>query len=392
MTGTSIDGDLDVAAVVVRGRGLSMRAEVVAHRAHPLGALAEDLRRAARQEPMPAREFARIARAFGEAHATALGDLCADPLVRARADAVMPDGAALPDLAVLHGQTVFHAPPLTWQLVDPWPTAIRLGCRVRHDLRGANAASGGEAAPITPLADFILFGDDRASRIVLNLGGFVNATFVPRRSDGVDAVRGFDACACNHVLDEVARTRLGAPCDLDGAAAARGRCDEAVASRIADALVPVESGSRARRSLGTGDEAARLVGLAAGLAADDACRTVTEAVAEAVSRALRLHGVAEADEVLVAGGSARHVALREAIARRTGAAVASTAALGVDPQAREAAEMAILGALADDGVRFCLPQVVGAASDALDSALVAPSAARRTSAPGSASAPEIPAL
>jgi hypothetical protein len=37
---------------------------------------------------------------------------------------------------------------------------------------------------------------------------------------------------------------------------------------------------------------------------------------------------------------------------------------------REPAEIAILGALADDGVRFSLPQVTGAASQVPESALL----------------------
>jgi hypothetical protein len=37
---------------------------------------------------------------------------------------------------------------------------------------------------------------------------------------------------------------------------------------------------------------------------------------------------------------------------------------------REAVEIAILGALADDGVRYALPQVTGTASRVMDSAVI----------------------
>jgi hypothetical protein len=37
---------------------------------------------------------------------------------------------------------------------------------------------------------------------------------------------------------------------------------------------------------------------------------------------------------------------------------------------REAVEIAILGALADDGVRYALPQVTGTASCVMDSAVI----------------------
>ena len=172
MTGTSIDGDLDAAVVSIHGHGLEMRAPLVLGRSFPLGTVADDLRRIAAQGAMNAREFASIAHAFGECHAHAVESLCDEAGVK-------------PDLAVLHGQTVFHAPPLSWQLIDPWPVAARLGCAVRYDLRGANIASGGQGAPITPLADFILFADEAMPKTILNLGGFANATLLPPRARGL---------------------------------------------------------------------------------------------------------------------------------------------------------------------------------------------------------------
>jgi 1,6-anhydro-N-acetylmuramate kinase len=357
MTGTSIDGDLDAALVEIHGHGLGMEARFVTGLSHPLGALTGDLRRVASQEPLPAGELARIARAFGEAHADALAELCATAGVQ-------------PDLAVLHGQTVFHAPPLTWQLLDPWPVAVRLGCGVRYDLRGANTASGGQGAPITPLADWILLGGDDDA-VVMNLGGFINATFVPRRRHGASDIRGFDACACNHLLDRVARLRLGAAFDRDGAAAVRGTCAHDIARRISLAIAPESIRPSGRRSLGTGDEADRLVEWTAALPPDDACRTVVEAIADAAARVLAAEVPAHCPRILVAGGSARNRALTDALARRTGAVVRTTAeSHGLPVHMREPTEIAILGALADDGVRYSLPQVTGARSAVPESARI----------------------
>ncbi|MFM7259911.1 MAG: anhydro-N-acetylmuramic acid kinase [bacterium] len=361
MTGTSIDGDLDAALVEIHGRGIGMRARYIAGLSHPLGDLANDLRRIAQQEPFTAGEFARVARAFGEAHADAL-------------EALRSSSGVRPDLAVLHGQTVFHAPPLTWQLLDPWPVATRLGCRVRYDLRGANVASGGQGAPITPLADSILFGSDDGL-IVMNLGGFINATFVPGRGGDVGAIRGFDACACNHLLDLVARTRLGTAFDADGSAALHGVAETTIARQISLAMAPPQRIVGTRRSLGTGDEAARLVELTSRLDARDACRTIVEAIADAAARVIAAErpsdGTNGASLILVAGGSARNRALCDALARASGCVVRSTAdSHGVPVHMREAAEIAILGALAEDGVRYALPQVTGVSSGAIDSALI----------------------
>ena len=126
-----------------------------------------------------------------------------------------------------------------------------------------------------------------------------------------------------------------------------------------------------RRSLGTGDEAARLVDLTSGLPPDDACRTVVEAIADAAARTLVREIPEACSTVLLAGGSARNKALHAALARRTGMAVRNTdESHGIPVHMREPAEIGILGALADDGIRFSLPQVTGAASRVPESALL----------------------
>ena len=68
MTGTSIDG-IDLAVARIDGAGLAMRATLLAERSAPLGPLADRLRAAANQHPMPASEFAAIARELGVLHA-----------------------------------------------------------------------------------------------------------------------------------------------------------------------------------------------------------------------------------------------------------------------------------------------------------------------------------
>ena len=354
MTGTSLDA-LDASLVRIEGEGVAMRVTLDRHATTDLGPLRPRLRAACDGTPMSARDFAALALDFGRLHADAIGRLA---------------GTRRLDLVAVHGQTVTHAPPCSWQLVNPWPIALAARCAVASDLRGADLAAGGEGAPITPLADFILFGGSR-DRIVMNLGGFINATAVPARSEGVGAIRGFDACACNHLLDRVARARLGAGFDRDGAAAARGSCDHAIAQSISRAIAPETPHGAPRRSLGTGDEAARLVERTATLAADDACRTVVEAIADAAMRVIEAEVPGPCRPLLIAGGSARNRALQAALARRSGTEVRTTdESHGVPVHMREPAEIAILGALADDGVRYSLPQVTGAASAVPESTLL----------------------
>ena len=136
MTGTSIDA-VDCALVEVAGRGLGMSARVAGFASRPLGGLAAATRALADQQPMTAGEIAALARDLALLHVEALRELL---------------GSRHVDLIVVHGQTVYHKPPLTWQLVNPAVIAHGLGAAVLSDLRSADVAAGGEGAPITPLA------------------------------------------------------------------------------------------------------------------------------------------------------------------------------------------------------------------------------------------------
>lgn len=359
MTGTSLDG-IDLAAARLTGCGLALRAEFVLHTAAPLGDLARDLRALAEQKPMTAGDMARLSRDFALAHARAIASLLHD---------LQFDRA--PDLIAIHGQTVFHQPPLSWQLMNPWPIAQAFGCPVVTDLRGVDLAAGGQGAPITPLADWILFRDSNEARAVVNLGGFINITFLPLddgRDDQVRAIRGGDLCACNQVLDAVARHALGRPFDEDGQAAARGTPDD----EAVDALLHVLRAQRdAGRSLGTGDEAAAWVNrFVSRVRPDDLAASATEAIGRMVRESLASDGDdcenrARVDSILLAGGGARNQTLVRAIAAdRAGmqpVTCRTSDDLGVPIEAREALAMAVLGALAFDGVPITLPAVTGGA-------------------------------
>lgn len=340
MTGTSIDA-LDVAVVRVRGRGLGMTVEFVRGHSAGLGAIGARLRAMADQEALTAGEIARVSREFALLHASAIRECLADQKAA---------------LVAVHGQTVFHAPPVSWQMFNGAVLAHELGVPVVFDLRGADLAAGGQGAPITPLADWVMFRSSKA-RAIVNLGGFCNVTLLPA-SDGapVEAqaarIEGFDVCACNHVLDRIARETMGAAYDADGARAMAGTASAGAVGELQEALA---AQSRGGRSLGTGDETWKWVDRWRGkVSASDLAASACAAMGATI--AARLGGAAS---VLVAGGGARNQALVKEIARSAGAPVETTAAAGVPIEFREAAAMAVLGALCADGVPITLPRVTG---------------------------------
>ncbi|MFN7021327.1 MAG: anhydro-N-acetylmuramic acid kinase [Phycisphaerales bacterium] len=346
MTGTSLDA-LDAAIVRVEGAGLSMRAAFIRGLSRPLGGLSPALRRLADQEPVPTGEIARLSREFSVLHAEAVRELAAAAGVR-------------PDLLAVHGQTIFHAPPVSWQLFNPAPLAEAIRTPVVLDLRAADLARGGQGAPITPIADWILFADDHEPRAIVNLGGFCNITILPagpRDPCRLAGIEGFDVCAGNHLLDAVARVVLRSDYDVNGAAALAG---EVLAEPLEDLVGILRSQAGSRRSLGTGDEALEWVSrYRAHAAPNDLAATACEALGQVIA-----HRTLGVQRVLLAGGGAKNAALVRAISGWASARVERTDDFAVPIEFREAVSIAVLGALCEDRVPITLPRVTGVSDPA----------------------------
>lgn len=354
MTGTSLDG-IDCALVEIEGRGLQMKPRFVRGSSGSLGELAPRLRALAEQKPMTAGEIAKLSREFALLHAREI-------------NALLGGERGGCDLIAVHGQTVFHAPPVSWQMFNPAVLAHGTGIDVVCDLRAADLAAGGQGAPITPIADWVWLRSATERRVVLNLGGFANATILPRDTgpESIADIRGMDICACNHVLDGVARFALGKPYDHDGAAAAAGNANARACAELAAILSSQASG---RRSLGTGDE---VLGTGGWLDRNrqrvepgDFPATACAAVGGVIGRELAASATSPSgaiSRVLVAGGGSANRTLMHHITASLAQVSPSVRVERTDAHAlpgafREAAEMAVLGALCADGVPITLPGV-----------------------------------
>ncbi len=343
MTGTSIDG-IDAALVAIEGRGLDQRPLIVRGISRPLGSLASGLREAADQRPLTAARFSELAHELAMAHVRAITELLSGDRC---------------DLIAVHGQTIVHAPPLSWQIINPSPIAHHFGVPVVYDMRAADLSSGGQGAPITPITDAILLREYPSRAAVVNLGGFCNVTTgVGRTERGLDTamIGGRDVCACNHVLDTVSRAALHQPYDEGGGHALAGSVDPEALDGL---LAILNEQSMSGRSLGTGDEVsgwieAHLTRVKPNDLAATACAAIGRAVAESVR---------DAETILLAGGGTRNMALVKAIrlaAVPAGVRFADEA--GISSTYREPVAIAILGSLCQDRVPITLPQVTGGGS------------------------------
>jgi len=129
-----------------------------------------------------------------------------------------------------HGQTVRHRPDLgfTIQLNDPARLAEHARIDVVADFRRRDMAAGGQGAPLVPAFHEAMFRHPRRSRVVVNIGGISNITWLAPGQ----RVLGYDCGPGNVLLDGWARRHLGRDYDEDGKWAARGRTDEALLARL----------------------------------------------------------------------------------------------------------------------------------------------------------------
>jgi len=347
MTGTSLDG-LDVALTRIDGRGLGLTASLVAHHAMPLPAsLRNTLGNLAAGTPLPPIDILRAARHLGVVHAEACATLLDE----------YPD--LHPDAVIAHGQTICHAPGdgLSWQLFDPWPLVRTLKVAVGYDLRQADLIAGGQGAPVTPLADWVLFR--AAGDAVVNLGGIVNVT---RLATTPAAVRGADVGPANLLLDGLCVALCGEPFDRDGRRALGGDPDAALTAAVHAAVRErLTDRTLGREQFG----AAWSRNLADTLGRTHRAEDVLAAASGVIARIAAGHPLLlDAKRWLLAGGGVRNTALRAAFEREAAAAGATarlTDDAGVPAEAREAVAFAVLGALSQDGQPATLAGVTGAA-------------------------------
>jgi len=339
LSGTSADG---VDVVLARFDGADAGGVLRAPRAEwfdtsPFDAeLAARLRATLDGAPIGLRESALLSRDLGRAFGRAVEEAAQRFGVR-------------PELVGSHGQTVWHhdgvesSGAATLQLGDGDFVAEECRCAVVSDFRQRDIACGGEGAPISALADDLVFAALPRPSAVLNLGGMSNLTLL---ADG--DVRSFDVGPACSLLDGLARRLLGAPFDEDGRVAARGTAsrewiDELLAHPFLLRPPPKSTGRDTFGSPWVDGVLARARQLGVH-EVEDVLASAADFVALSVARALREFGGPHWSWLVACGGGARHMRVLDTLALRCPHPLATGADFDVDPDAREALVFATLAA------------------------------------------------
>jgi anhydro-N-acetylmuramic acid kinase len=296
------------------------------------------------------------------------------------------------DLSLIgsHGHTFFHLPPRTahrgqtpstLQLGEPAIIAARLGVPVVSDFRPMDMALGGQGAPLAPLAHLYLFGDPKQGRVVQNIGGIANATYLPPDVKMGDwRLVAFDTGPGNMVIDALAgrfsagRLRM----DKDGRLAARGKVSERLLAELMQHAYfrrrPPKSTGREEfglnfvRALTARGRKLRLSGL-------DLIATATALTARSIGEAVRRFVIplGPVDQLIVVGGGAHNRTLMKMLKVELPAIEMLTAdELGIDGDAIEAIAFAILAYQTARGGPGNIPSVTGAHEQAILGKLTLP--------------------
>ncbi len=360
LSGTSADGiDVALTRMGLDAGGRLAPPALLAFETRPFpSVLAARLRALLDGAPVTLRECALLDRDLGRAFGEA-------------AQSVASSRRVALDLVGSHGQTVYHhdgverSGAATLQLGDGDFVAEATGAWVASDFRQRDIAAGGEGAPVSILADDLVFARAPRPCAILNLGGMANLSLLGAAEGDVAA---FDTGPANSLLDGLAREFLDQPYDAGGAAAARGTPD----ARLVDELLRHPFFAKPPpKSTGRDTFGASWVGRVVTLARerhvlDDRhgafhlLATAVELVAASVALALERHVAARPERLYVAGGGAHHATLVAALARRTGLAVERSDAVGVPVDAREAIVFAVLAARCALGVAVTRPTATGA--------------------------------
>ena len=363
MSGTSLDG-IDAALVEVEGDSTD---DVAVRVVHALTLEYAQARRRAIHDAI----LAGTAEALCGLHAE-LGEWLAEAALAVCREASVDIRTV--DAVGSHGQTVWHRPPsgavrgATLQLGDAATIAERTGRPVVSDFRTRDVAAGGQGAPLVPWVDQLLFAVPDRARALQNLGGIGNVTRVPPRGSG-ETVWAFDTGPANALIDAAVEIATGGRhrFDRDGRLAARGRVDEAL---LAELLRHPYFAAEPPKSTGREEFGRPFVERLVEATAPegdqdwmDLVATLTEltarTVADAYARWVVSRGV---DEVVLSGGGARNPVLAERIrALLHPLPVVDGAALGVDPDAKEAVAFAVLAWAHLRGIPANLPSATGAA-------------------------------
>lgn len=344
MSGTSLDG-LDIALCKISGTGPETKVTLQSFKTVPYPIdIAERLQSIASQEKPKLQKVTLLNSFLGDYHA----DLILETLLEWEIE------PADIDCIASHGQTIYHAPKsrhgqhamphATLQIGDGDHIARKTGILTISDFRQKHTAAGGEGAPMVALIDELLFRDATQSRVLLNIGGIANFTYLPAGNLECDPVT-TDVGPGNVLVNRAMQQLYNRPFDKNGETAARGAVQPDLMKQMLDEdffslPVPKTTGPELFNWDWVQDQVKKV---RENIADADLVATLTWLTAQSISDLIREVRENENPEVYLSGGGMHNTQLVKWIEQLLERPVHSFEEIGFLPDAKEAVCFAVLG-------------------------------------------------
>ena len=365
MSGTSLDG-LDVALCKFSGSGgetvvTLLQFETVAFDE----AIKREIRKIFAKKTIEFEDLCLLNPWIGNLH----GKIVADCLNKWQ---ILPENI---DLIASHGQTAFHAPKIlhgkdkfpnaTLQIGDGDHVAVQTGIITVSDFRQKHCAAGGEGAPLAVYGDYLIFSKKDENRILLNMGGIANFTYLAGNLDA-NEVFATDTGTGNTLIDAYVKLHFDLPYDDDAKIASQGTVNNTLLSALkknsffskpfpkttGPELFNLDYLRQAQKETATEN-----------LSHSDVLATLCRFSAETISEAI-IAFESEAKIIYYSGGGAHNPLIMNNLkSLLTGFKFQSTATLGIAGDAKEAvlfatlANEAVAGGNTNFGTRQGIPSV-----------------------------------
>lgn len=220
MSGTSLDG-LDIALSKISGSGSNTTVELKKFKTHPYSPEVKGrLQAISSVSEVSLKEVCLLHSWLAEYH----GECILNALKK------WDYNPADIDCIASHGQTIYHAPKIqhqqddmpnaTLQIGDGDHIAQKTGILTISDFRQKHTAAGGEGAPMVSFVDRALYTNDCEDRILLNIGGIANFTFLPAGNPRSSVTT--DTGPGNTLIDAAIQKHFSQAFDKDGQVARQG--------------------------------------------------------------------------------------------------------------------------------------------------------------------------
>jgi anhydro-N-acetylmuramic acid kinase len=347
MSGTSLDG-LDIALCKCIGSGLNTQLSILAFETLPYANdFKADVKTIFSKKIIDLEKLCLLNEYIGVLHGQLINNCIAKwGYENSQIDAIAS-----------HGQTIYHAPKSlhglanygngTLQIGDGDHLAVTTGIITLSDFRQKHIAEGGEGAPLALYGDYLLFSKAGEDRMMLNIGGISNATFLPGNLNA-DNIISTDIGPGNTMMDAYIQAHFeGNYFDADAAIAKRGGVNKPLLQALENHPFFTSSFPKT-----TGPELFNLHYLYAAmqqakitnLSHEDIMATLNCFTANAIVAAIQqLTAPDQSISVFVSGGGMHNPLLLQNIQTQLPQIIIhTTEAIGINPDAKEAVVFALL--------------------------------------------------